>query len=211
MASRKSSRAGSTMVEFVLSVAFIFAPLILGTIVIGMNIIRNVQLTQLNRDAGHMFARGVNFGASSGASNQAMLQFLGTGLNLSASGKSVEILTCIMKVPSTCGCTNAGKAVLTKQVIIGNTGFGAKSQSKFYSGAPPASLVDADGNVKTNSSTGVPYYMTDARLQTVGFDGTVMALDDNELAYVAEAYYRSSELDLPGFMTGTGVTARGIF
>lgn len=54
-------------------------------------------------------------------------------------------------------------------------------------------------------------YLTNPLAVTTTFDPAVMTLGEGEIAYVAETYYRSSELDLPGFMTGTGVFARGIF
>src|ERR1035438_3479413 len=62
--SRKRQK-GSLFVEFVLVVALVMVPLLLGTMVVGFNLIRSIQVNQINRDAGHMFARGVDFSSDS--------------------------------------------------------------------------------------------------------------------------------------------------
>lgn len=184
-------KRGSAIIEFVLAAALIYTPLILGTIVIGMNLIRAIQVTQLNRDAGHMFARGVDFTL---AANQQILQHLAGGLDLTPGGKSVVILSQIVKVD--CGsCANKNVAVFMRQIVLGNSALRA---SRF--GTPP-----------TISGGTVENYDSNLAARTVNFDPAVMPMQTGEMAYVAEAYYRSSELDLPGFMTSTGVSARGIF
>ncbi len=191
---RKRSRGGAAIIEFVLAAALIYTPLILGTIVIGMNLIRAIQLTQLNRDAGHMFARGVDFSVPA---NQAILQHLAGGLDLTPTGKSVVILSQIMRVdcPGPPACANHGVAVFVRQIVLGNSSLRA---SRY--GTPP-----------TIAGGMVPNYQTNTLARTVNFYPSVMDMQLGETAYVAEAYYRSSELDLPGFMTSTGVSARGIF
>jgi|DewCreStandDraft_4_1066084.scaffolds.fasta_scaffold04897_2 hypothetical protein len=191
---RKRSRGGAAIVEFVLAAALIYTPLILGTIVIGMNLIRAIQLTQLNRDAGHMFARGVDFSVPA---NQAILQHLAGGLDLTPTGKSVVILSQIMRVdcPGPPACANHGLAVFVRQIVLGNSSL---RPSRY--GTPP-----------TIAGGMVPNYQTNTAARTVNFYPSVMDMQLGETAYVAEAYYRSSELDLPGFMTSTGVAARGIF
>jgi hypothetical protein len=188
---RRRRRCGSAIVEFVLAAALIYTPLILGTMVIGMNLIRAIQVTQLNRDAGHMFARGVDFSL---ASNRAILQQIAGGLDLTANGKCVVILSQIQKV--TCSsCANNNMAVFTRQIVLGN----ASLRSSQY-GTPPT----ISGGIVDN-------YQNNTAARTSNFDPAVMALQPGDIAYVAETFYRSSELDVPGFMTSTGVSARGIF
>lgn len=191
---RRQGRGGAAIVEFVLAAALIYTPLILGTIVIGMNLIRAIQLTQLNRDAGHMFARGVDFAVPA---NQAILQQLATGLDLTPGGKSVVILSQIMRVdcPGPPACANHGVAVFVRQIVLGNS---TLRTSRY--GTPP-----------TVAGGMVPNYQTNPAARTVNFHPSVMDMQMGETAYVAEAYYRSTELELPGFMTNTGVAARGIF
>jgi hypothetical protein len=191
---QSETRRGTILVEFVLSVALILTPLILGTMMIGMNILRSLQVTQLNRDAGHMYARGVDFAVSS---NAAILTQLAGGLNLSSGGKSVVILSTMLKVGTgdCTGCANLGKLVFVRQITIGN----------------PALHSSAYGRPTVDSNDNVTNYLTSSSAVATGFDPTVMALNASETVYVAESFYRSSELDLPGFVTNSGVFARGIF
>ncbi len=188
---KQRRRGGSAIVEFVLAAALIYTPLILGTMVIGMNLIRAIQVTQLNRDAGHMFARGVDFSL---AGNQQMLQYLAGGLDLTPAGKSVVILSQIVKVDCA-SCANKNVAVIMRQIVLGNSSL----RSSLY-GSP----VTGPGGMVEN-------YENNLGARAVNFDGAVMGMNPGEMAYVAEAFYRSSELDLPGFMTSTGVAARGVF
>jgi len=129
--------------------------------------------------------------------NQLILQHLAGGLDLTPTGKSVVILSQIMRVdcPGPPACANHGVAVFVRQVVIGNSSLRV---SKY--GTPP-----------TISGGMVPNYQTNSAAQTTNFYPSVMDMQLGETAYVAEAYYRSSELELTGFMTGTGVSARGIF
>lgn len=182
---------GSAIVEFVLTASLIFTPLILGTIVIGMNLIRSIQVTQLNRDAGHMFARGVDFSLPS---NQLLLQHLAAGLQLTPGGKSVVILSQIQKVDCA-SCANKNVAVIVRQIVIGNSSL----RTSRY-GTPP-----------TGSGGMVSNYENSPAARAMNFDPAVMTMQPGETAYVAETYYRSSELDLPGFITSTGVAAKGVF
>ncbi len=190
----RRGREGAVIIEFVLSAALIYTPLILGTMVIGMNLIRAIQVTQVNRDAGHMFARGVDFSVPA---NQAILQHLAGGLDLTPSGKSVMILSQIMRVdcPGPPACANHGMAVFVRQIVLGNSSL----RSSRY------------GTPLTGPGGMVTEYQTNPAARTSNFYPSVMDMQIGETAYVAETYYRSSELDLPGFMTSTGVSARGIF
>jgi len=49
--SRKRQK-GSLLVEFVLVMSLVMVPLMLGTMVVGFNLIRAIQVNQVNRDAG---------------------------------------------------------------------------------------------------------------------------------------------------------------
>src|SRR5580658_9512488 len=82
-------RRGSTLIEFVLAGSFVFLPLLVGTVAIGMAMIRSIQVTALNRDAGHMFSQGIDF---SQAVNQNLLNNISGELNLTG-GSGVVILS----------------------------------------------------------------------------------------------------------------------
>jgi hypothetical protein len=48
-------RSGSIMIEFVFSTLF-WAMLLMGVSVIGLNLVRSLQVTEVCRDAGHLYA-----------------------------------------------------------------------------------------------------------------------------------------------------------
>ncbi len=188
-------RRGSTIVEFVLTTSLIFVPLLLGTAAIGLNLIRAIQVAQVNRDAGHMHARGIDFSA---AGNRAMLLHLAQGLDITSDGgEGVIILSTILHVgedecPS--GCANLGHDVFTRRLIIGNAGI---HTSRY-------------GTPAVGSQGVVPDYLTDPSARASGF-GAVLALEGGDTAYVAEAYFNSPDFDIPGVWEGTGVTAHAVF
>ncbi len=192
----RSRNRGSTIIEFVLTTSLIYVPLLLGTMVIGLNIIRAIQVNQLNRDAGHMFARGVDFTAPS---NRAMLLHLATGLNITDhGGDGVIILSTILHVgQDECpdGCANLGYDVITRRITIGNTSI---RESRY---GTPAN-IDANGNVIN--------YLNDLSARANGFS-SVMTLQGGDVAYVAESFFSSPDYDIPGFMEDTGVAAQAIF
>src|SRR5579875_3756617 len=87
--SRQNER-GTAVVEFAFCFALFWVPLFLGSIVIGFNLIRAVQVTQVCRDAGHMYAGGIDFSQST---YQNLFVSLAIGLNMSTNGgNGVEIL-----------------------------------------------------------------------------------------------------------------------
>src|SRR5262247_1891503 len=87
-------RRGVSTLEFAF-VLLALIPLLLGTGVVGINMIRTLQTIQLARDAGHMFARGVDF---SQPGNKTILVTLGSALGLNATpsaSSSVVILSAL--------------------------------------------------------------------------------------------------------------------
>jgi len=130
----RAQRAGVSSLEFAF-VILTLLPLLLGTGVVGINMIRTLQTIQLARDAGHMYARNVDF---SQTGNQSILGNIGSTLGLSTTpdtGSAVVILSALTYVdknlcasakavdqngnPS--GCTNYTKWVFTQQLVIGNS------------------------------------------------------------------------------------------
>lgn len=207
MASKRSPQRGSILVEFVLSSLF-WVPLLMGTFVIGLNLLRAIQVTQVCRDAGHMFAYGIDF---SQPGNQNLLVRLANGLNFSLSGGSgVVILSMVTSIGAaqctaaglqadTTHCPNMNQSVFTRRVIVGNSG---ARTSNF--GTPNAGIVDASGYISSAS------YLSDTSARAVGF-GTLLPLAGGQLAYLTEMYLASPDIDWTNFMTGTGVYARVIF
>ena len=209
---RKRTQGGNTLVEFALCLAFL-TPLLLGLFSIGMNLTRNMQVTQVSRSTGLMFVRQIDFSI---LQNRRMIVRLteGLGMKLNANydpdpnGRGVVIVSQVT-IPSdsdctgaglTLGaCTNRGVPVITYRYRFGNT---TLRTSDF--GQPSGTLIAADGSVAVND------YLTNTALRATNF-GSVITLNADEIAYVTEVYFSSPDYDLPGWMSNTGVYSRSIY
>lgn len=132
---------GSSYVEFAFAV-LVLTPLLLGTTGIGMNLLLAYQTSQLSRDAGHMYARGIDF---SQPGDQTVLAGLGSGVGLGATsgilgaagtGNAVAVFTTVTYVDDaacqrggyagttgvhTSACKNYGQWVFTQRIVVGNS------------------------------------------------------------------------------------------
>ncbi len=205
MSARGKRQRGNTIIEFAVATMFLL-PLLLGTVNVGMNISRSIQVTQLSRDAGHMYVRFVDF---SQPANQDLIVRLATGLGMTRTGGNAKVvLTRVMKIGAEqCAagglqlqeCTNYQMPVITQQIIIGNP---ALSPSAL--GEPPSNLKNDKGEISMSD------YLTDVRTRAVGFDA-ILTLQPGELAYVAEAESVAPEFSFPGFFEQTRVYSRTIY
>ncbi len=201
----RTRQQGNTIVEFAIASTFLI-PLLLGTVNVGMNLSRSIQVTQLSRDAGHMYVRFVDF---SEPANQNLIVRLAAGLGMTRTGGNGKvILTRVMMIGEdecTAGglqlqeCTNYLQPVITQQIIIGNA---LLSPSEL--GEPPSSLKDQKGEISMSD------YLTDVRTRAIGFN-SILPLQPGELAYVAEAIFEAPEFNFPGFFEETRVYARTIY
>jgi hypothetical protein len=131
-------------------------PLLLGTGVVGINMIRTLQTIQLARDAGHMYARGLDF---SQPGNQTILGNIGSTLGLSTtagSGSAVVILSSLTYVDNNLcslagavdangnpsGCTNHNKWVFTQRLTIGNPAVRQSNYGSPISNGPTGVTLD---------------------------------------------------------------------
>jgi hypothetical protein len=172
--------------------------------VFGFRLIRALQMDQIARDLGHMYVRGVNFRNPGPVQNA---QTLASGFNLSSGGTSLVILSqvkiaqqadCDAGNPGPAGrpCPNLNLPVYTEQMTIGNTSAGA---SAF--GTPPVlSDFTVSPSNMANGATSV----------AVGF-ANVLVLKPGEIAYVAEMFNQTPELNIPGFSGKPLVYARSIY
>lgn len=78
MTSKNNRQRGGSAMEFAL-LTLVWVPLLLGTAAMGAAMLRASQSVQLARDAGHMYARGVDFAFPG---NQQLLAQLGAGLGM---------------------------------------------------------------------------------------------------------------------------------
>jgi hypothetical protein len=184
----KPSRRGSSLLEFVLAASFVFLPLLAGTATVGMSMVRSIEVVALNRDAGHMFAEGVDF---SQQGNRNILLKIAGNLGITDSGGNGVIIL------SEIDGTGLNTAVCARQFVVGNAALRASS---FVN--PNPSLIDASGAV-TN--------LNDPSVNAAAFTASVMPMNAGDVAYLAETYVSTAGYDWTGFLTGTGIYSKSIF
>ena len=199
---KKHKSRGVAILEFSL-ISLVLVPLMLGTMSIGLNMIRSLQTVQLARDAGHMYARGVNFALPG---NQTILTTIGADLGLTTSAttsKSLVVLSQVTYVDkATCaaagkvdssgnplGCTNYTKWVFTQRISVGKTSMRTSNFGSPITTGPSPVIVDSSGNIAlsyqaTNPGdvatfTGINPY--------ANVNGTVSGLPSRQVIYIAEA------------------------
>lgn len=177
-------------------------PLLFGTVNVGMNITRSIQVMQVSRDAGHMFARYVDFSL---AGNQDIIVRLAAGLGMTRTGgygrvtlskvMFVGAAECTAASLTDAQCKNKNYPVIMQQLVIGN------STLKSSSFGTPGNK-DGQGFV--------PSYLTDTSARATNFT-TLLALQSGEFAYVSEAYFKDPSYDFLGKQKGTSIYARTLF
>ncbi len=190
--------------EFVLGVALFWIPLFFGVLVIGFALVRAVQVTQVCRDAGHMYAYGIDFTLPS---YQTLLASLAQGYNLTSTGNAVVVLSTVTYISSTdcqaggytSNCANVNQMVITRRIVVGNSSIRSSSF-----GTPPAGDMGTDGNVTAAG------YLNDPACQAVNFTN-VIPLTDGEYAYVAEMWVNSPDINWWNVLGTTAIGARSIF
>jgi hypothetical protein len=202
----KSRERGSALVEFALCFSLFWMPLFLGTYEIGFSLMREVQLTQVCRDAGHMYSQGTDF---SQPAPVALLASLAPGnFKMTASGNTVLYLSTVVYVDkSVCpnglqpNCTNYGMVVFTRQIPIGNTSL----RKSNFGGANAPGAVDGSYNVLH------PY--TDANAVASGFPSAMLTTgaSSSNMAYVSEMYVNSSDLSIWSYLGTPGQYSQSIF
>ncbi|MFN7997532.1 MAG: hypothetical protein U0Q18_28195 [Bryobacteraceae bacterium] len=203
----RSRNAGTVTIEFTFSTLF-WVVLLMGLSTTGLNLIRSLQITHISRDAGHLYAYGLDFTQSG---DQNLLIQLCSGLNVTTTGgNGVFLFSTVMYIDAaqctasglqanTTSCPNLGQSVFTQRLVVGNSSLYA---SKF--GTPSASIVASDGLIATSD------YLRNTSARAVGFT-SLLPMTGGKLAYLTETYFSSPDFDWRGYMTNTGVYANAIF
>jgi len=187
--------------------------LLLGTISIGINLIRHLQTVQLARDAGYMYARQVDFTQTA---TQTVLVRLGADLGLTtnaATSNATLILSAVKYVDSALcasdgkwnnttntsnGCTNYGKWVFAQRIVIGNTSLQSSYFGSPATGGSSPVTIDSGGNISLDAQVtnagdvatstsvgGFNCFAGIAPYQSIA--GNASGLPSGQLVYLAEA------------------------
>ncbi len=211
----KVRKRGSATVEFVLVGAFFLVPLILGLMSVGFSLSRSLQVAQLTRDVGRMQVRGIDFSQTpnqeliTGSASRPNLPPLARGLGMvgngvirnstgGTTGNGELVLSIMTRVPLGCNCTNAGRIVVTRRIVIGNRTLATSAY-----GSPTSTLINATTGTVSN-------YTTDASTRADSFSN-VVNLDSGEFAFLVESIFAFPDLAISGVMPNAGVRTNAVF
>jgi len=228
---RKKRQGGQEVLAFAL-VLVMLVPLLLGGLVTGLGMVRCIQTNQVCRDLTDIYIHGGDF---STYSMQQLAQRLAQGLNLqigsSFSGNSrsnsgnggdgIVMVSQIMWVGGTTSpncvavgagnCTNANSFVFTQRLEFGNATL--KTSNNNSLGDPTPTSISNQGivlNPVTDSGAklGATAQTNMQNLWQSGANGTT-ALQDGQVAYIVETYFRNNISF--GTYPGPGTYARYFF
>jgi hypothetical protein len=161
---RKRKTHGGAVIEFFLLFPFLVS-LIVGTLVYGTQLVKELELQQVARDVASMSARGTNFMLPL---NQAVATRLGQELGwpnttaLSSTDPGVIYVSTIEYLDSTCngntgGCPNAGNWVFLRSIAFGKTSL---HSSNF--GAPPSCVPGCYDTAQNDGSLQSSYVLNNS-------------------------------------------------
>lgn len=207
------SRA-QAILEFGIAAPFILM-MTLGTFVIGTMLDRHLIVTQVVRNAGNMYARGVDF---SSTQNKNFIVSAAAGLDLQlTSGSTAVYLSTLTRIPADAqcdsgsgprDCANNSLVVIRERYKIGDTS-GSQMASRMGS---PSQFVDASGapaleGVHLNHFDLTEAQASGAPAALTGAGGLV----ENELVYVIEVIHRPVNLSFPGIFAPDLIYSSGYF
>ncbi len=204
-----TNEKGSAIIEFALCFALFWTPLFLGTYQIGFNLVRAVQVTQICRDAGHMYSQRADF--TSPSYQNLLNQLMPAAFHPTSSGNTILYFSTITYIDAnacisgglqadTVNCPNLGKAVFINQTPYGNTGL---RRSDF--GTPSPSILDSSYNIASKN------YLKDPTAVANKFLNVISLSSSSQFAYLAEMYVNSSDLNVSNFLGTTGEYSRSVF
>ena len=231
---RQKGQRGQEILEFGLVALCLYVPLLLGTFVVGMNLIKTIQAKNTTRDMADMYIHGADF---SDGGYQTLVKELGTGLNLQSptyasgtqtrddtgtAGDGIIWISKIMYV-GTGGGNNAGNFVWVQRVRIGNKNLITGNVASVL-GDPssiPAADFLLDGEVDSsqidyrnnaNDKLGASAQATMIAMWITPLSpASRTALVDGQVIYVVEGYFQTPQFSMGTAYNSSGVYARYFF
>lgn len=225
MKRQKHNKRGVAIIEMTLSM-LVMVPLLLGTAAIGLNLVRTHETIQLARDAGHMYARGIDF-AQPG--NKTILANIGSNLGLQTTagqGSAVVTLSALTYVDTpTCAsqglvsggiptgaCTNYTKWVFTQRIVIGNSAVRTSILGAPLTSGPTGVVVDSTtGKISASDyvkKAGAVATFTGVNPYSV-VNSVAQGLPSGQQLFVAEA--ASTGFNMPPFVSNAVAYSWGMF
>lgn len=201
--SRRSGERGSEIIEFSLSMMFLI-PVFVAMVALGLNVSRSVQVTTIARDAGHMYARFVDFSLTA---NKNLVVRLANGMDMTVAGGNGVVRLSKITYIGDADCTGAGLTLgactnRNFHVVIHRINIGNNSLQASQFGTPNVAGMDAQGNVLN--------YLTDTTARAGTFS-SLLTLQSGQFAFASEAFFTGFAFTLPYGSGGDDIYARAIF
>ncbi len=199
---------------------------------VGFMLSKYIQVNTVSRDCGSIFVRGGDF---TDTGYQKIIGRIAKGMHFSddsgssptylplATGQGVVILSQVNRIwnnecigggfpaPNYAGCLNRGYAVITKRVVMGNSGLRASDL-----GTP------SGVNYQDDNSILPAQYLVNSTVRSAPFGvldsagnppaGALLPLTSGTLTYVTEAFFTTPEVNIfPGYFTNNGYYSRNLF
>lgn len=210
---------GQSVVEFAIALPFLVL-MSVGAFAVGMILDRHLTLGQVVRNAGNMYARGIDFASDQ---NKNFIIDAGIGLDLHlTSGHTSVWFSLLTRVPAdaqcddgsggTRDCNNNGEVVIAQRYMIGDTN-GPNMHSRLAAAGLPSSFLDASGNVAAEGDHQNYFDLTEARATSApsSVTNTSTGIQENELLYVVEVIHRPTTIQFQGVFAPEIMYSRAFF
>jgi len=208
----KHGERGTALVEFVLCTGLLILPMFFGVITVGLSLVLANQVTEVCRDAGHMYAYSVDF--SQPSAQLLVTSQLAQGLNMTPTGgRGVVYLSTITYVDQTIcinyglqpsACTNMNHYVVIKRIAIGNSSGSSAVSLGNYAPNINQSIIQSSGSINP------PDYLTDSSVRADNFS-SLITLTVGQWAFVSEMFVNPPVTGLWNLFSGNVVSARSVF
>ena len=181
-------RRGQAIAEFALSLPFLIL-ISVGTFALGVVIDRHLTVTQLVRNAGNMYARGVDFTL---VQNKELLLKAADGMEMTVDGGQgvIYLSTVILSQEG----DNEGDPVVSERIVISNAGLHDSAVAMPTTILPNGEVVDYDNDA--NAVASLP---------------PGVELFGNERIYVAETFHDPRNLAFEGIFVPQGLYSAAFF
>jgi hypothetical protein len=202
---QRKTQKGVSSIEFVLILATLLTPMLLGVFVFGASLVREVQAIQVGREVAELFSRNIDF--SRQGNQDIVTNYVSAGLGMQGNGGNVTggtagngvvILSTYTKT-NTAGAANATHIVLSNRIVIGN-----KNLYTSVFGNPALADVSADGSI---SQANQDAHTTD-RADNVS---NLITITAGSTVRMVEVYFKTVAFSVSSVSTGGGHYSRAIF
>ncbi len=225
MPMRRENSRGVAALEFALSLLFLI-PLLLGLTAIGLNMLRTLETIQVARDAGHMYAKGVDI---SQPGVQTIVASIGAPIGLttqSATSEAAVIFSTVTYVDAAMcksagkadasgnpkDCTNFGQWVFTQRLTVGKASLRTSNfGGPLRSGPDPVTVNSTTGKIPLDDQvTNAGDVATFSGINPYAVvDENVSGLPSGQVIYIAEAVAKG--FAMPPFAGGGTMYSYNMF